>query len=167
MWTSMRGHSRLSRASGAVRSSHQKRSAASGLCPTARFSVRSWQTTNGIHSATSLEISFSAKRMKIFLIQTCFTGTCFTRFSTGSKIPRPRRSAGFHAFRHSAAGLISNRTGNLKLTQNLLGHSNLSTTAGVYTHTSTEAQRGASVVLEHAVFGNLFPKGNRNSSVMN
>jgi integrase len=53
--------------------------------------------------------------------------------------------------------LINNRTGNLKLAQNLLGHSNLSTTADVYTHTSTEAQREASEILEQAVFGNLFP----------
>ncbi len=72
-------------------------------------------------------------------------------------IPRPKRSAGFHCFRHSAASLINNRTGNLKLAQNLLGHSNLSTTADVYTHTSTEAQREASEILEQAVFGNLFP----------
>jgi integrase len=73
-------------------------------------------------------------------------------------IPRPKRSAGFHSFRHySAASLINNQTGNLKLAQNLLGHSNLSTTADVYTHTSTEAQREASEILEQAVFGNLFP----------
>jgi integrase len=72
-------------------------------------------------------------------------------------IPRTKRSAGFHCFRHSAASLINNRTGNLKLAQNLLGHSNLSTTADVYTHTSTEAQREASEILEQAVFGNLFP----------
>jgi integrase len=72
-------------------------------------------------------------------------------------IPRPKRSAGFHAFRHSAASLINNRTGNLKLAQNLLGHSNLSRTADVYTHTSTEAQREALEILEQAVFGNLFP----------
>jgi integrase len=73
------------------------------------------------------------------------------------QLPRPKRSAGFHAFRHSAASLINNRTGNLKLAQNLLGHSNLSTTADLYTHTSTEAQREASEVLEKAVFGDLFP----------
>jgi integrase len=72
-------------------------------------------------------------------------------------IPRPKRSAGFHAFRHSAASLINNRTGNLKLAQNLLGHANLSTTADIYTHTSTEVQREASEILEQTVFGNLFP----------
>ena len=71
-------------------------------------------------------------------------------------ITRPKRSAGFHCFRHSAASLINNRTGNLKLAQNLLGHSNLSTTADVYTHMSTEAQREASETLEKVVFGNLF-----------
>ncbi len=72
-------------------------------------------------------------------------------------ISRPKRSAGFHCFRHSAASLINSQTGNLKLAQNLLGHSNLSTTADVYTHTSTEAQREASEILEQAVFGNPFP----------
>jgi integrase len=72
-------------------------------------------------------------------------------------IARPKRSAGFHCFRHSAASLTNNQTGNLKLAQNLLGHSNLSTTADIYTHTSTEAQREASEILEQAVFGNLFP----------
>lgn len=87
------------------------------------------------------------------------------------QIPRPKRSAGFHAFRHSAASLINDRTGNLKLAQNLLGHANLSTTADIYTRTSTEAQREASEVLEAAVFGNLFPivpkTGNGNSQLVN
>ena len=31
------------------------------------------------------------------------------------RISRPKRSAGFHAFRHTAASLINDRTGNLKL----------------------------------------------------
>ena len=86
------------------------------------------------------------------------------------QIPRPKRSAGFHAFRHSAASLINKKTGNLKLAQGLLGHANLSTTADTYTHMSTEAQREASEVLERAVFGNLFPIcsqiGNGNSQTI-
>lgn len=32
----------------------------------------------------------------------------------------------------------------------------MSTTADVYTHTSTEAKRGATQALEQAIFGNLF-----------
>ena len=83
-------------------------------------------------------------------------------------IPRSSRTAGFHTFRHSAASLINARTGNLKLAQKLLGHSNLSTTADVYTHTSAEADASAALALEQAIYGDLFaivPKSeNTNSS---
>ncbi|HEY4931539.1 MAG TPA: tyrosine-type recombinase/integrase, partial [Terriglobales bacterium] len=57
--------------------------------------------------------------------------------------PRSSRTAGFHTFRHSAASLINARTGNLKLAQKLLGHSNLSTTADVY---STHRQKPTQVL---------------------
>ncbi len=72
-------------------------------------------------------------------------------------IPRPKRAAGFHAFRHSAASMINAETGNLKLTQKFLGHSNLGTTADIYTHTSVEMEREAAASLEKAIFGDLFP----------
>jgi len=71
-------------------------------------------------------------------------------------IARSRRAAGFHTFRHSAATIINQKTGNLKLVQKLLGHSNLSTTADVYTHTSADADRRAALTLEQAIFGDLF-----------
>ncbi|HSS98245.1 MAG TPA: site-specific integrase [Terriglobales bacterium] len=71
-------------------------------------------------------------------------------------IPRSSRAAGFHTFRHSAATIVNQKTGNLKLVQKLLGHSNLSTTADVYTHTSADANRGAALALEQAIFGDLF-----------
>ena len=70
---------------------------------------------------------------------------------------RPKGAAGFHSFRHSAASLINAETGNLKLTQKFLGHSNLSTTADIYTHTFEAAEREAAIVLERSIFGNLFP----------
>ena len=83
-------------------------------------------------------------------------------------IPRVSREAGFHTFRHSAASLVNARTGNLKLAQKLLGHSNLSTTADVYTHTSAEADAAAALALEQAIYGDLFaivPKiENRNNN---
>ena len=50
------------------------------------------------------------------------------------QIPRALRSAGFHTFRHSAGSFVNAETGNLKLAQKLLGHSNLSTTADIYIH---------------------------------
>ena len=84
-------------------------------------------------------------------------------------IPRSSRSAGFHTFRHSAASLINARTGNLKLAQKLLGHSNLSTTADVYTHVAADAEATAALALEQAIYGDLFatvPKTeNTNSNV--
>lgn len=71
-------------------------------------------------------------------------------------IERSSRAAGFHTFRHSAATIVNQKTGNLKLVQKLLGHSNLSTTADVYTHTSADANRSAALALEEAIFGDLF-----------
>ena len=71
-------------------------------------------------------------------------------------IARTSRAAGFHTFRHSAATIVNQKTGNLKLVQKLLGHSNLSTTADVYTHTSPDADRSAALALEQAIFGDLF-----------
>ncbi len=71
-------------------------------------------------------------------------------------IARKSRAAGFHTFRHSAATIVNQKTGNLKLVQKLLGHSNLSTTADVYTHTSADADRGTALALEEAIFGDLF-----------
>jgi integrase len=68
----------------------------------------------------------------------------FTRFE---------RSVGFHAFRHAAASLINQETGNLKLAQRLLGHADVSTTADTYTHTSAKSERSASVALENVIFG--------------
>ncbi len=72
-------------------------------------------------------------------------------------IPRTSRSAGFHTFRHSAGSFINAQTGNLKLAQKLLGHSNLSTTADIYTHTSADAEREAALAVERAIYGDLFP----------
>jgi integrase len=85
-------------------------------------------------------------------------------------IVRTSRAAGFHTFRHSAATIVNQKTGNLKLVQKLLGHSNLSTTADVYTHTSADADRSTALALEQAIFGDLFqvvPRfgtGNKNAA---
>ncbi len=68
-------------------------------------------------------------------------------------IPRPKGAAGFHCFRHSAASLINAETGNLKITQKFLGHSNVSTTADIYTHTSEDMEREAASALERSIFG--------------
>jgi len=86
-----------------------------------------------------------------------------------SGIARPKRVSGFHMFRHSASTFLNQQTGNLKLAQKFLGHADISTTANIYTHTSSESDRGASVAIERAIFGDLFPvvpnieNGNTNS----
>jgi integrase len=68
-------------------------------------------------------------------------------------IPRPKGAGGFHCFRHSAASFINAETGNLKITQKFLGHSNVSTAADIYTHVSEAMEREAAVVLERSIFG--------------
>jgi integrase len=71
------------------------------------------------------------------------------------RIPRISRMSGFHAFRHSAGSIVNAQTGNLKLAQKLLGHSNLSTTADIYTHVYTESEREAALAVEQAIFGTV------------
>ena len=82
------------------------------------------------------------------------------------RIPRSSGASGFHTFRHSAASILNERTGNLKLAQKLLGHSTVDMTANVYTHTSAESEREAALTIERAIYGDLFPVvpslGNRN-----
>lgn len=68
-------------------------------------------------------------------------------------IPRPKGAGGFHCFRHSAASFINAETGNLKIIQKFLGHSNVSTTADIYTHVSEAVEREAAVALERSIFG--------------
>ena len=49
------------------------------------------------------------------------------------------------------------QTGNLKLAQNLLGHSTINMTADVYTNVSRESEREATQAVERAIYGDLFP----------
>lgn len=83
-------------------------------------------------------------------------------------IARSAGTSGFHTFRHSAASILNERTGNLKLAQKLLGHSNIDMTAEVYTHSSAESEREAALAIERAIYGDLFPVvpslGNRSNS---
>jgi integrase len=72
-------------------------------------------------------------------------------------ISRSSGASGFHTFRHSAASILNQQTGNLKLAQKLLGHSTIDMTADVYTHISAEAERGAALAIERAIYGDLFP----------
>ena len=53
-------------------------------------------------------------------------------------IPFQKRASGCHAFRHFVAPMIHKQTGSLKLAQQQLGHSTLSTTADIYTFVDEE-----------------------------
>ena len=68
-------------------------------------------------------------------------------------VPREKGASGFHTFRHSAASIVNEQTGNLKLAQKFLGHSTIEMTADIYTNTSAEAEREAAIALEK---GNLW-----------
>jgi integrase len=68
-------------------------------------------------------------------------------------IARERNRHGFHLFRHSAASIVHAQTRDVSLAQELLGHSRLSTTADIYTHTQTEAEQ-ATEILAREIWGN-------------
>jgi integrase len=55
-----------------------------------------------------------------------------------AKIPFQKRASGCHAFRRFVASAIHKHTGSLKLAQQQLGHSNVSTTANIYTAVDDE-----------------------------
>ncbi|HVF88614.1 MAG TPA: tyrosine-type recombinase/integrase, partial [Blastocatellia bacterium] len=57
-----------------------------------------------------------------------------------SGLSAARVTHGFHLLRHSAASIVHAQTRDLALAQELLGHSRLSTTADIYTHTQSSAE---------------------------
>lgn len=75
----------------------------------------------------------------------------------GLGIPPKKGASAFHTFGHSAANIVNEQTGNLKLAQKFLGHSTIKMTADIYTHISAEAERDAAIALERAIYGDLFP----------
>jgi integrase len=49
-------------------------------------------------------------------------------------IARGKGTHGFHLLRHTAGSLVHRRTGDLKLVQELLGHSRIETTGDIHVH---------------------------------
>jgi hypothetical protein len=77
-------------------------------------------------------------------------------------IPKKKGASGFHTFRHSAASIVNEQTGNLKVAQKFLRHSTIEMTADIYTLTltSVQAEREAAIALERAIpaiCSQLFP----------
>ena len=58
---------------------------------------------------------------------------------------------GFHLFRHSTASIVEAQTGSLKLTQEFLRHSNISTTGDIYIHVDESNSRAAVEALASAI----------------
>jgi integrase len=62
-------------------------------------------------------------------------------------VPYRKRVSGCHAFRHLVGSVIHRETGSIKLAQKQLGHSNISTTADIYTHVDDREMDQAASVL--------------------
>ena len=68
-----------------------------------------------------------------------------------AKIPR----TGWHGLRHLHATVLSEAGEPLKVAQAQLGHADLQTTLGVYTHVMPESQRRAVAKIESLIFPNF------------
>lgn len=55
----------------------------------------------------------------------------------------------FHCLRHTFSTHMASKTPNPKITQTILGHSNISTTLNIYTHLSEEMKQSAAHTVEH------------------
>lgn len=69
-------------------------------------------------------------------------------------IGREKRRHGFHIFRHTAGSVLHGKTGDLKLVQETLGHSRISTTADTYVHLDKAVAETATKILSQVLFDN-------------
>lgn len=74
-----------------------------------------------------------------------------------AEIPRQKWGSGHHMFRHSAGSLLYAATGDLKKTQEQLGHSDIQTTANIYTHIDLKQKHQSAEALETALSADLLP----------
>jgi integrase len=62
------------------------------------------------------------------------------------------RAYGMHLLRHSSGSLVYRATGDVKATQEWLGHSSAKITLDVYTHLMKDSQQKVAQALSKAVF---------------
>lgn len=62
-------------------------------------------------------------------------------------IERGKGTHGFHLIRHTAGSIVHRRTGDVKLVQELLGHSRIETTGDIYVHVDDESVGRAADIL--------------------
>jgi integrase len=70
-------------------------------------------------------------------------------------VSREKWSHGFHVFRHTAGSIVHAQTGDLKLAQELLGHSRISTTSDIYIHMPENVAAKATEILAREITGVL------------
>jgi integrase len=72
-------------------------------------------------------------------------------------VPRQKWANGHHMFRHSAGSVLYAVTGDLKKTQEQLGHAGLMTTANIYTHVDLKQKHQSAEALQTALAADLTP----------
>jgi integrase len=71
-------------------------------------------------------------------------------------IPVVKRESGLHLFRHTVVSEVAKRLG-LKMAQEQAGHSDIQTTANIYTHVDTDQKLQAAKALQEAFATHLLP----------
>ncbi len=82
-------------------------------------------------------------------------------------IKRVRGQYGFHCLRHSAGTLVYLTSRDLRMVQELLGHSDISTTSDVYVHPGDRIVTEASEILAREILGNCDPVVTHESDLVN
>ena len=82
-------------------------------------------------------------------------------------IARTPGQYGFHCLRHSAGTLVYLTSRDLRMAQELLGHSDISTTSDVYVHTGDRVVAEASEILAREILGNCAPVVPQKSELVN
>jgi integrase len=70
-------------------------------------------------------------------------------------VPRQKWASGHHMFRHSAGSVLYAVTGDLKKTQEQLGHADIQTTANIYTHVDLKQKHQSAEALETALVADI------------
>lgn len=81
---------------------------------------------------------------------THLSGKIWKRILKEAKIDKP---ATFHSLRHSFTSLLANQGENPRVVQELLGHSDIKITLGIYTHLFDETHAEATGKVSAAIFG--------------
>ena len=76
-----------------------------------------------------------------------------------AEIERKPRQHGFHLFRHTCGSILYALTGNIRLAQDALGHSRISTTSDIYVHTDEVPTEVAELVGSQINCSLVLPQG--------